>query len=257
MVSDDSHYASPDDKIVQDIRLGQFGSWRFFGNYARQSVGDSWEYFNSYGFAQKDFEGWIENNREWASRFKAFELVEPVTLPTKFYPQNTLDHLIHLIRQQGRMQWGDEVYRSRLNAEIKLLYKNGTIDLLPYFFLGADVVAAHADQGVLTGPGRGSAAGLLIAYLLGITHVDPLVFGLSMDRFLTLDRVKSGKMPDIDQDLPHRDLLCETHDEEWIDLSFDDGSKRRMRPNAIVKVADGSEMTLEIALEKGMSVEWA
>jgi error-prone DNA polymerase len=57
------------------------------------------------------------------------------------------------------------------------------------------------------GAWAGSAAGLLLTYLLGITHVDPLRFDLSMDRFMTPDRIASGKLPDIDQDLPSRDLL--------------------------------------------------
>jgi hypothetical protein len=67
---------------------------------------------------------------------------------------------------------------------------------------------------------------MLLAYLEGITHVDPLRYGLSMDRFLTLDRIQSGKLPDVDQDLPHRDLLVspdpKTPEKGWLVQRFGD-----------------------------------
>lgn len=248
VVSDDSHYATPEEKIVQDIRLSQYGAWRFYGTYARQSVSDAWSYFKDNGHSRAEFDGWVENNRAWGARFKDFKLVEPISLPTKFYPSDTLEHTISLIRQQGRMDWKDKVYVERLKAELELLHRNGTIDLLPYFFLGADVCNAYASRGLLTGPGRGSAAGLLITYLLGITHVDPLKYGLSMDRFLTVDRIKSGKMPDIDQDLPNRDLLCEVHDEERLEVTLEDGSVFQIAPEAMVQTNDGP-MRADRALE--------
>jgi hypothetical protein len=130
-------------------------------------------------------------------------------LPTKFYPTDTLRHTMGLIKKHGRMDWKNERTSSASKAEINLLHKNGTIDLLPYFFIDEEVCSLYEANGLLTGPGRGSAAGLLLTYLLGITHVDPLKFDLSMDRFITLDRIKTGKLPDIDQDLPNRDPLVD------------------------------------------------
>ena len=52
-----------------------------------------------------------------------------------------------------------------------------------------------------------SSGGCLLAYLLGITHLDPIKWNTSLARFMTLDRIKSGKDPDIDIDFPHRDLI--------------------------------------------------
>lgn len=209
LISDDAHFATPDEKIVQDSRLGGAGgSWKFANSYHRQTGDEAFEYFkNVMGMSEAQFEGMVETNREWAGRFKDFKFVDRKSLPTSFYPKNTLAHLKTLIDKHGRMDWNNPVWTARLKKEIDLLYANGTIDLLPYFFIGEEVCSLYRDNRMLTGPGRGSAAGLLVAYLIGITHVDPIKFGLSEDRFLTLDRIQDGKLPDIDQDLPDRDLL--------------------------------------------------
>jgi DNA polymerase III alpha subunit len=216
LISDDSHYAHTDEKVVQDVRLAQSGSWRFYGSYHRQSSAEAWEYFHQrMGIDERTFGSWVDNSHAWADRFKGFKLEAKPNLPTKFYEmkyaevgaKNSLEYTIHLVKQHGRMDWKDPVRVRRLQQEIKLLYQNGVIDLLPYFMLDEEVCRLYRDRGMLTGPGRGSAAGLSLAYYLGITHVDPLKFGLSLDRFLTPDRINSGKLPDIDQDLPTREPL--------------------------------------------------
>jgi DNA polymerase III alpha subunit len=216
LISDDSHYAHPEEKVVQDVRLAQSGSWRFYGSYHRQSSAEAFEYFkHKLGVDQKTFQGWVENSLAWRDRFKDFKLEAKPDLPTKFYEElytsagakDSLGYTIELIKKHGRMNWKDPVWVARLTQEINLLHRNGVIDLLPYFFIDEEVCRLYRDKGFLTGPGRGSAAGLLLTYLLGITHVDPIRYGLSVDRFLTVDRIKSGKLPDIDQDLPSRDLL--------------------------------------------------
>lgn len=229
LISDDSHYATPDEKIVQDLRLQQMGNWRFYGSYHRQSSKDAYEkYFRpQLGITEAQFEAWIENNVEWSQKFKDFNFDSKPSLPTKFYPANTLEHTIDLVRKHGRMDWRNPVYMNRLQQEINLLHYNGTIDLLPYFFLDEEVCSHYESIGMITGPGRGSAAGLLLTYLLGITHVDPLKYNLSMDRFLTVDRIKSGKLPDIDQDLPTREPLVGKETDEgfvpgWLQERFGD-----------------------------------
>lgn len=220
IISDDSHFVSPDEKIIQDIRIGgQGGSWRFANSYHRFSSNDAWQYFDKVlQIPEKQFESWIDNNNEWAQKFKGFKFQERKSLPTGFYPQDTLKHTMRLIKKHGRMLDTPE-YNERLRKEINLLHYNGTVDLLPYFFIDEQVVDLYESHGLLTGPGRGSAAGLLLTYLLGITHVDPLRYGLSMDRFMTLDRVQSGKLPDIDQDLPSRDLLVDPQN-GWLKKRF-------------------------------------
>lgn len=228
MIGDDSHYAHPEESVVQDVRLAQAGPWRFFGKYHRQSSEEAFEEFHkTLGIEQAEFEQWVENAYAWSDRFKGFKFETPVSLPTKLYEEkyalqpwfkgedhnNSLRYTMDLIKQHGRMDWSNGPYVSRLQQEIELLHENGVIDLLPYFMIDEEICGVYEKKGLLTGPGRGSAAGLLLTYLLGITHVDPLKYELSVDRFLTMDRIKSGKLPDIDQDLPHRDLLVDPVDQ--------------------------------------------
>ncbi|MDQ7773513.1 MAG: DNA polymerase III subunit alpha [Elusimicrobiales bacterium] len=75
--------------------------------------------------------------------------------------------------------------KSRLDAELKAVKAAGLED---YFLILADAVRRARSEGVLTGPGRGTAAGSLINYALGVTGVDPLKYGLSFERFLDTSR---------------------------------------------------------------------
>ena len=88
----------------------------------------------------------------------------------------------------------NEEYRSRLNYEYLTIEKMGYCD---YFLIVQDYVKYARNNDILVGPGRGSAAGSLVSYLLGITEVDPLKFNLLFERFLNPQR---KTMPDIDID---------------------------------------------------------
>ena len=224
LLSDDSHFAYPEEKIVQDIRLNQGDDdWRFVNSHHRMDSATAWAYAQAkLGVPEADFERWVQNTRDWASRFDDFKFSPRKTLPTSFYPKDTLRHILELVQKHGRMDWQDPVRVDRLKAELDLLTKNG-VDLLPYFMIDEEVCRFYLKEGYLTGPGRGSAAGLQLAWLLGITHVDPIRYKLSMDRFMTSDRVKTGKLPDIDQDLPHRHLLIsEDGKTGWLRERFGD-----------------------------------
>lgn len=220
LISDDAHYSHHEDKDIQDIRLCSGGdSWKFYGHYHRQSSAEAFEHFQkTLGLTEEEFAGWCKNNADWAARFNDFKLKYNVELPTKFYPENTLAYLKQLIDSHGRMDWTNTVYVDRLKSEIDMLHNNGKVDLIPYFFVPEEVCRVYEKAGKLTGPGRGSAAGLLLTYLLGITHVDPIRYGLSQERFLTKDRILGGKYPDIDQDLPDRNILINPKepDKGWL-----------------------------------------
>lgn len=86
-------------------------------------------------------------------------------------------------------------YTARLNHELAVIHRMGFDD---YFLIVSDVVHFAHDHGIMVGPGRGSAAGSLVAYTLGITTVDPLAYGLLFERFLNEER---RQMPDIDLDI--------------------------------------------------------
>ncbi|TFD92502.1 DNA polymerase III subunit alpha [Jeotgalibacillus sp. R-1-5s-1] len=92
-----------------------------------------------------------------------------------------------------------DVYRKRLEYELQTIERMGFND---YFLIVWDFMKFARDNQILTGPGRGSAAGSLVAYALYITHVDPIEHGLLFERFLNPERIT---LPDIDIDFPdHR-----------------------------------------------------
>ncbi|MEE6307353.1 DNA polymerase III subunit alpha [Plantactinospora veratri] len=88
--------------------------------------------------------------------------------------------------------------RRQAEYELDVILKMG---FPGYFLVVADLVAYAKREGIRVGPGRGSAAGALIAYALGITELDPMAHGLLFERFLNPDRVS---MPDIDMDFDER-----------------------------------------------------
>lgn len=89
---------------------------------------------------------------------------------------------------------GTPKYKERLIHEMKVIESTGFSD---YFRILNDIVSFAKGEGIKTGPGRGSGAGSLVLYLLGITDVDPIKHGLQFERFLNPDRLG---MPDVDVD---------------------------------------------------------
>ncbi|EQC93579.1 MAG: DNA polymerase III subunit alpha [Lactococcus lactis] len=88
------------------------------------------------------------------------------------------------------------VYQERLEKELSVIHQMGFDD---YFLIVADLLRYAREQDIYCGMGRGSAAGSLVAYVLGITQVDPVKHNLFFERFLNPERVA---MPDIDIDMP-------------------------------------------------------
>jgi len=84
--------------------------------------------------------------------------------------------------------------KERLENELTVIEKTGFAD---YFLIVWDIVKWAKEHGIMVGPGRGSAAGSLVSYILGITSVNPLTYELLFERFLNADRIQ---MPDIDID---------------------------------------------------------
>lgn len=84
--------------------------------------------------------------------------------------------------------------RTRLDMEFNTVTSMG---FAGYFLITADLIRYAKSQGIVVGPGRGSAAGSLMSYVTGITNVDPLKYGLLFERFLDVNRIS---MPDIDMD---------------------------------------------------------
>ncbi len=115
------------------------------------------------------------------------------TVPENFTPETYLRHLCEEGLQRRYRQTTPEMM-DRLNYELSVIEKMG---FASYFLIVQDFVRwAHANN-IVTGPGRGSAAGSFVSFLLGVTDIDPLKFNLMFERFLNPDRIS---MPDIDLD---------------------------------------------------------
>src|SRR5690606_4441789 len=104
-----------------------------------------------------------------------------------------------------RYQNPDESILKRMDFELRVIDEMGFND---YFLIVWDLVRFAWKNGIAVGPGRGSAAGSLVAYLLGITQVDPIRYDLLFERFLNPERIN---MPDIDIDFDYerRDEVIE------------------------------------------------
>ncbi|MBQ2509363.1 MAG: DNA polymerase III subunit alpha, partial [Erysipelotrichaceae bacterium] len=109
------------------------------------------------------------------------------------------DYLVSLCREGLRRRLKNnitDVYRQRLEYELDVILKMHFED---YFLIVYDFILYAKKNGILVGPGRGSAAGSLVSYCLGITEIDPIRYGLIFERFLNPERIS---MPDIDTDFP-------------------------------------------------------
>ncbi len=117
--------------------------------------------------------------------------------------------------------FGDTVskkYVERLKYELDVINKMGFCN---YFLVVSDYVAYAKSQGILVGPGRGSAAGSLVSYVLGITTIDPIKYNLLFERFLNPERVT---MPDIDIDFEF------TRRQEVVDYCINKYGTKRVCP---------------------------
>ncbi len=128
-------------------------------------------------------------------QFEKKYYVPSFPLPAGVGSENEL--LVRLSTDGAKMRYGDpfrDEVRERLEYELDVITKTGYAG---YFLIVADFIKAARDLGIPVGPGRGSAAGSLVAYALRITDVCPLEFDLLFERFLNPERVS---MPDVDVD---------------------------------------------------------
>lgn len=112
--------------------------------------------------------------------------------------RETDEYLFELCRQSLEKKVGNvsQVYKDRLKKELGIISKMGFSD---YFLIVWDLMKYAHNQNIVTGSGRGSAVGSLVSYVLNITDVDPIQYGLLFERFLNEERFS---MPDIDLDFP-------------------------------------------------------
>lgn len=206
LVTDYAYYAQKDDKIVQTMRLE--GNNKLQPNFHMKNEEEVREYLkNQLKMDDSAINQVIGNNETWAKQFDDFKLNYKWKLAEVEGGASAIQKIMTIIKENGRMKWDDPKYVARLKEEIDVIHRNGVYDLSPYFLPIRDVLNHYKENGLLTGPGRGSAGGSLLCYLMGITEIDPFDYDLPFQRFFSMVRIKGKKLPDIDVDLEDRELL--------------------------------------------------
>src|SRR6185312_10091518 len=147
----------------------------------------------------------IDNTNLIVDRVEVLHLKKDILLPAfpvpaefQIHKDNNLnqwEYLKHLAYEGAKRRYSDLTgIQERLDFE---LFTIKTMGFAGYFLIVSDFIRAGRDMGVFIGPGRGSAAGSVVAYCIGITNIDPIKYNLLFERFLNPDR---KSMPDIDTD---------------------------------------------------------
>jgi len=205
VATNDVHYLNHDDDFAQDVllciqtkkvlsdkdRMSYMGE--DFSFRSPQQVKEEW----------KDHPEVIENTLKVAEKCDLKLDFGQILLPKFDVPdgKTTDEHLQELCLAGLKDRYGESSLKKlpkeitvRLNYELDVILKTG---FAPYFLITADFINWAKDNGIVVGPGRGSAAGSLVAYLTKIIDIDPIKYELIFERFLNPERIS---MPDIDTD---------------------------------------------------------
>lgn len=204
LASDYAFYAEKDDKVVQKMVLEGKNILKSDLHMKTELELDHY-LVHTLGLSEAETDKILANNNTWAKNFDNFELKYEWRLADS--GGNALQQCMDIVKAKGLMRWEDPIWTARLREEIQVIAKNKVKDLSPYLLPIHDVINHYEEKGELTGPGRGSSAGSLVAYLMGITKVQPFLYDLSFNRFYSNDRIEALKLADIDSDLESRDLL--------------------------------------------------
>jgi DNA polymerase III subunit alpha len=200
VASNDVHYLSKKDSAVHDVLLCiqtgktvdetdrmRFESEEFYLKPSEEMIA-----------AFSDYPGAIENSLLIAERCNVEQDFSQMHLPEYDLPDGTdADEYLKNLCYEGMKKRYPEItteLEERLEYELKVIQQ---MDYSNYFLIVWDLIDYARKHEVIVGPGRGSAAGSLVAYCLGITNIEPLQYGLLFERFLNPERIS---MPDIDID---------------------------------------------------------
>lgn len=217
----DAHYCSKDDAVDQRILLCNNLKTTFpeinrkLTNNEDAPMGCFFVSDNYHILSQEEMKALhttteIANTQYAASLVEEYNILSKPRLPPFKCPNNMDD--AEYLRELCRQGWKKKIaniipkeqhqeYVDRIKYELDVLQGAG---LSSYFLIVQDIVNYVRDSGWLPGPGRGSAAGCLVSYLIGITNIDPIQYNLLFDRFYNAGRNSSDhiSMPDIDVDVP-------------------------------------------------------
>ena len=197
----DIHYLKPEDAQYHDILLAvQTGNTlndpdRLSlkdDDFCMRSPAEMAEFF-------KDLPEAIANTQTIADQCNLEIELHKIHLPKFDAPDNasSIAYLKMLIDERVGKRYATitPTISDRIRYELGVIEKMGFAD---YFLIVQDLINWAKDRGIVVGPGRGSAAGSIVSYILGITDIDPIKFDLLFERFLNPDRIQ---MPDIDIDI--------------------------------------------------------
>lgn len=156
----------------------------------------------------------IANSTYIANKIEHFKIDKSPKIPKATRSPLQAERILRQWCQEGLERIGkteDEVYLARLEEELSVLKK---LKVLDYFVIVGDMVRWAKNQQIRVGPGRGSAVGCLVNYLIKITAIDPIGYGLLFERFMNEYRTE---LPDIDIDFQddRRDEVKDYLREKW------------------------------------------
>src|SRR5205085_1573594 len=222
IATNDSHYTDQDDYNAHDILLcintGEKQSTPGFDDFVNDDANvknrrfkfpNDQFYFKSAEEMKtlfSDIPEAIDNTNMIVDKVELLNLKKDILLPAfpvppafQLHEDNNLnqwEYLKHLAYEGARKRYAEITadLQERLDFE---LFTVKTMGFAGYFLIVSDFIKVGREQGVYVGPGRGSAAGSVVAYCIGITNIDPIKYNLLFERFLNPDR---KSMPDIDTD---------------------------------------------------------
>lgn len=224
IASNDSHYVNVEDAGAHEILLAINTGSKMSDPSSKDFEGDEeavhsgrkrFAFFNDQFYFKstaemttlfKDLPQAIDNTNLVVDKVEELTLKQDILLPNfpipaefKIHPDDTLnqwEYLKHISYEGAKKRYIDidAATQERIDFELFIIK---TMGFAGYFLIVADFIRAGKEMGVFVGPGRGSAAGSVIAYCIGITNIDPIKYNLLFERFLNPDR---KSMPDIDTD---------------------------------------------------------
>jgi len=212
VATNDSHYLCEDDAHAQDVMVC-IQTGKSINDTNRLKFANNQFFVKSYPEMEKAFTGYeqfLQRTLQIAERcntrlekvrdpFPQFEVPEGFTIPDYFehVTREGFAKRLNLLRDlqtMGRLKHSLEDYEQRLTREIGIIRQ---MQFAGYFLIVWDFIRYAKEHNIPVGPGRGSAAGALVAYALGVTDIDPLQNELLFERFLNPERIS---LPDIDID---------------------------------------------------------
>lgn len=234
VATNDVHYMSREDREAHEVLLNIQTDKMLTDEEKRSYEGEEYYFKNAEEMCAlfSDEREALENTLAISDRCNVLLSFGQMHLPAYELPQSYSDpnaHLEELVRMGAKERYGallsarQKEIEDRLNYELSVIESTG---YATYFLIVQDIVRFAKRSGIPVGPGRGSAAGSLVSYCLGITDVDPLKYNLPFERFLNPARVTP---PDIDIDFcaSRRDevirYVCEKYGREKVSqiVTFD------------------------------------